>query len=227
MTTDRNDAALAALAADVEDLGRLLRDVEKKAGQAADDAGAARRAVVDIANLVSEQRAATSSGGGGGTATAAGGATPWLVAGDTDEARQNLAELIGWLSSVYLHYDDATLAECWLWHPGVIAELMALRDVWVAAHYGESASPRAVMDWHDGYRPRAVKRIADTLADCHLERHAAGGDREYRPSRVAGTDMSGQLAAWWVDCHGSSAAPHPSPALLAESRANLAGRGDW
>lgn len=226
MTDDRNDAALRALAADVEDLGRRLRQVEKTAAQAADDAGQARRAVVDVANMVTS-RLATTSGSPAAAGGSAGERVPWLAADDIDAARRDVADLIGWLRDVYLHYDDATLPDCWLWHPGIVAELMALRDVWAAAHYGDQASPQRVMDWHDGYRPRTVRRVRELLTGCSLDRHAPGGDREYRPTRVPGVDMSGELVAWWVQTHGSSAAPSPSAALLAESRAHLGGRAGW
>ncbi|MFE0532021.1 hypothetical protein ACFW0V_30910 [Micromonospora parva] len=227
MTRDRGDqttAAVAALAADVEDLGRKVHGVAQTAAQAAEDAGAARRAVVDVANLVSGRLAGSE---GGERAAPDESVPPWLLGDNAEQARADLADLVGWLRSVYLHYHQAELGECWLWHPGVVAELTALRNAWAAAHFGDGASPARVMDWHDGYRPRVVQRLAKELADCHLDRHVAGGDREYRPVRVPGVEMSADIARWWASSHGSTAAPAPSLAVMAEARAARSARPDW
>lgn len=230
MSRDRGDqtaAAVAALAADVEDLGRSLHGVAQTAAQAADDASNARRAVVDLANLVSDRLAGSGGGGGAAASPPDESVPPWLIGDDAEQARADLADLVGWLRGVYLHYHGAELGECWLWHPGVVAELTALRNAWAAAHFGDGASPARVMDWHDGYRPRAVQRIGKELGDCHLDRHAPGGDREYRPARVPGVEMSGEIAHWWASSHGSTAAPAPTPAVLAEARAARSARPDW
>lgn len=223
---DQTAAAVRALAADVEDLGRQVHQVGKTAAEAAEDASNARRAVTALANLVSDRHAA-SEGSGSAAREPDETVPPWLIGDDADQARADLADLVGWLRAVYLHYHGANLGECWLWHPGVVAELTALRNAWAAAHYGDGASPDRVMHWHDGYRPRTVERIAKELGNCHLERHVSNGDQAYRPVRVPGVEMSGDIARWWASSHGSTAAPAPTPALLAEARAALTSRGDW
>lgn len=216
-------AALRALAADVETLGRRVTDVEAATQKASESAAGAQRAVVRVVEMIDKagdkpvgdepEKADTGTG-------AAEPLPPWLVGEDADDASQDLDELTGWLCAVYLHYHGAEkLGDCWMWHPGVIAELIALRNGWTAAHYGPRASATAVMDWHDRFRPGAVTRINRELEDCHLERHCSGGDRAYRPARAPGVDLADDLAAWWARTHGSSAAPSPTPAMMAAARA--------
>ncbi|MGH3795638.1 MAG: hypothetical protein ACRDSP_12180 [Pseudonocardiaceae bacterium] len=95
----------------------------------------------------------------------------WLLDQDTTQAREDLADLLDWLARVYLHYPDAGLVSCWLWHPAVVEELWWLRQ----AHHDAYTSPHACStkagDWHDRQRPGVTKRIRSWLRDCDLPRH--------------------------------------------------------
>jgi hypothetical protein len=227
MTDDTTAAAVRALAADVETLGRRLSAVEAAAEKAGESAAGAHRAVVQVVEMIDKSASAESGEKAKKPAASEKPLPPWLVDDHTDDARWDLTELIEWLGSVYLHYHGADLGDCWMWHPGVVAELTALRNGWIAAHYGQRASAAAVMDWHDRFRPGSVARIRRELGDCHLERHATGGDRQYRSAKVPGVDLIDELADWWATTHGSSAAPSPTPAMMAAARAAFEARARY
>lgn len=81
-----------------------------------------------------------------------------------------VADLLDWLHDVYLQYDGTTLAPCWPWHPGVVEELTVLRGLHQLAY----SAPAEVLrrgDWHDRYRPGAVRRVADATRGCHIDKH--------------------------------------------------------
>jgi hypothetical protein len=228
VTDDTTAAAVRALAADVETLGRRLTAVEAAAEKAGESAAGAHRAVVQVVEMIDKSGPADSDEKKTKKpAEVDKPLPPWLVDDNAEDARRDLADLIEWLGAVYLHYHGADLGDCWMWHPGVVAELTALRNGWVAAHYGQRASAAAVMDWHDRFRPGAAARIRRELDDCHLERHTASGDRQYRPARVPGVDLIDDLADWWASTHGSSAAPSPTPAMMASARAAFDARAQY
>lgn len=225
-TKDPGPAGLGALAAEVEDLSRRLKGVESVAAEAADQAAGAHKGIARVVELMEEAAARRSTDGGDDDAPLQV-SPPWLVVDDLDTARMDLADLVGWLQAVYLRYDKVTLSDCWMWHPGVIAELTALRNAWSAAHYGDRASAAAVMDWHDRYRPGCVQRLDKVIGSCGLDRHDVGGEQEYRPVRVPGTDLSAEIAEWWTSTKGSTAAPAPTKAMHADARARLSQRRPW
>ena len=96
----------------------------------------------------------------------------WLLAEDTDQAREDLTDLVDWLDRVYVRYPDAALVSCWLWHPAVVEELWWLRYAHHDAYTGPQASYTRAGDWHDRQRPGVTKRIRAWLRDCDLARHA-------------------------------------------------------
>ena len=60
-------------------------------------------------------------------------APSWIALPDElDAAAGILGELVDWLGAVFLRYPDAeaALPECWLWHPGVVEELLWLMYAW-------------------------------------------------------------------------------------------------
>lgn len=139
----------------------------------------------------------------------------WLVApADLDIVRDVLAELDAWLRTVFLQYPDGSTAlpECWLWHPGVVEELLWLMHTWLAAYQGEKASAALVGDWHDRYRPGVVHRIKTQAGTCSMEAHLPEAlERQYRKRRP---DASTLIAEWWAN-QRDAPAPEPSGDLLA------------
>lgn len=149
---------------------------------------------------------------------------PWLLVDDQEQAVEMLAALVEWLGAVYVRYPNGSrLPACWAWHPSVVAELIALRIAWLDAFTGQPNGARMV-DWHDRHRPGVVQRIAEEIGACSLTAHAAGGPLDFRPPYVPATEQAMELAAWWATSHGSTAAPAPTPSVIAEVDARMAAR---
>ncbi len=101
------------------------------------------------------------------------------------------------------------IPDCWLEHPGLVAELATLAYTWREAHLGKKATARDAQYWHDHWRPGFAERMAtewvhqrcrsdghktagaparlDRFILEHREREAAaaagGGDRQTAPSQ--------------------------------------------
>lgn len=116
----------------------------------------------------------------------AGGPTSWLLVDDPDLAVGAMQDLVEWLGRVFLRYGDAELPACWLWHPGVVEELMWLRQAHAAAYSGKGPTAQRIGDWHDRQRPGVVKRLKDEFSKCHLALHAAGKAQVSREVPFAG-----------------------------------------
>lgn len=134
----------------------------------------------------------------------------WLLAEDTDQAREDLADLVDWLDRVYLRYPDAALVSCWLWHPAVVEELWWLRCAHHDAYQGPPASYTRAGDWHDRQRPGVTKRIRAWLRDCDLPRHHPGPPAPVVP--LAGS--ADRVATTWTQQHQP---PTPTPAEITEA----------
>lgn len=160
-------------------------------------------------------------GGPGGTGGAGGpeelAALPsWLLVEDPDVAVARVGELVGWLDAVYLRYEGAELPSCWLWHPGVVEELLVLRELWLEAFEGRGRSWRLVGEWHEKTRPGVVTRLKPVQA-CDLADHRRGGDRD-RPGRTAPLRSAlPALAPMWAV---SRDLPYPTDAELAAARSH-------
>lgn len=231
-TKDKDgQGALRVLAADLEDV-RVVAELAATAAQAAQDVAAegkglatsAHQAIAQVAEglaklnrQVADLAAATI---GDDDEDEDKGQVSWLTIGDAQAAQVTITSLVEWLAQVYVGYPGGQLPECWAWHPSVVSELLGLRAVWLEAYRGRASSPGRVIDWLDR-RPRVAKRVADELDGCSLSRHAANGDRAYRPARVAGVSQIGELADWWASSHGATGAPEPSKQLLQEEKARL------
>ncbi|WP_103348690.1 hypothetical protein [Amycolatopsis sp. CA-128772] len=160
-----------------------------------------------------------------------GGRTPplsWLDLPDDEDsdigaAQVVLTELAAWLVRVFLRYSDAALTECWWWHPDVVEELVCLMRSWLAAYVDADATVARAADWHDRYRPGAVKRIKTATANCSLENHQPGGER-HRPAPSIPSDASlASIAAWWETAR-TDPAPEPDLEVVADARAAEAAR---
>lgn len=210
------EAALAGIAREVEGLRQAVEAVPSLF-----------KRVEDLARVVQDLAAAVSARPGGSNA-----AVSWLVMpADLAVSREVLEELCGWLREVFLRYPDGAgaLAECWLWHPDVVEELLWLMRAWIAAYEDEDASAFRAGDWHDRYRPGVVKRLKNATGNCSLENHQDGGSHHRAGPVVPMADAVGQVADWWASAR-REAAPEPTPAQLsaahaaqAEARRNGAG----
>lgn len=126
-------------------------------------------------------------------------APSWLWPAEVDDpalavavAGQLLDGLIGWVRRVYVQFDDARLPECWLWHPGIVEELVWLWCAWRAAYRSRAATVQRAADWHDRHRPGVVRRIKETAGSCSLREHL-----EPHPEPTVPTaDAAPAIAGW-------------------------------
>lgn len=127
----------------------------------------------------------------------------WLLTTDPDAARRTLEDLTRWVDQVYLTYPVVPLTSCWLWHPPVIEELVALREAHADAYAGPAAGWKAVCDWHERYRPGVAKRVKEALGGCELAQHVPGGAAHgvARPAPL--TAAVGPVAQAWTTNRGT------------------------
>jgi hypothetical protein len=148
-------------------------------------------------------------------------APSWIaLPDDLDAAVGILGELVDWLGAVFLRYPDAAAAlpECWLWHPGVVEELLWLMYAWRAAYAADGGAVTLAGDWHDRYRPGVTRRIKWTADTCSLDRHLLGGDRSHGSlARVPLADDLEPIARWWADGRGKEP-PEPTDEQLNAAR---------
>ena len=148
-------------------------------------------------------------------------APSWMdLPDDLDAAVGILGELVDWLGNVFLRYPDAeaALPECWLWHPGVVEELLWLMQAWRAAYAADGGTAQLAGDWHDRYRPGVIRRIKRTTDTCSLDRHCTSGDRSERgAAAVPLSDAVEQIAGWWA-ARRSDAPPAPTDEQLDAAR---------
>jgi len=148
-------------------------------------------------------------------------APSWIALPDElDAAAGILGELVDWLGAVFLRYPDAeaALPECWLWHPGVVEELLWLMFAWRAAYAADGGTAHLAGDWHDRYRPGVTRRIKRTADTCSLDRHCASGDRSHgSPAPVPLADALEPIARWWANGRGEEP-PEPTDEQLEAAR---------
>jgi len=189
---DTADAAIRAAGRLAEELVDAVREVHSPADEQDDSGKAAEKVVPGLS---------------------------WLTVASADDAARLMKGLPEWLATVYCQWATAPLADCWAWHPSVVAELLALRDAWNAAVDPAGFSAARQMDWVDRYRPGVARRVDRELKGCSLSQHTPDQRTAYRPPRVEGAEMLPELADWWVQTGGRSTAPGPSANMLAASRA--------
>jgi hypothetical protein len=214
MSSDQ--AALAALAGEVEALRRQVDIQQRDLVQAQESADHAHRVVVEIVDRVkaiADRQAAQNE-----RDPAVGAPISWLSIEDPASARLALGELADWLTRVYVHYPGSidSLGECWPWHPAAVEELLALRGAWLAAYTSPDASAARAVDWHDRHLPGVQRRLRTALGDCSLAAHHRGGRADQLRPTIPAVAALDQLADWWTASHGTTGAPPPTPDIEAQ-----------
>lgn len=214
--------AVAGLARSVEALTRDVQALEGGMRHTASAAAVSRtedevsrlaRVVTDLGQLLTQDPRS-----GAQPAAEAVPVRSWLmVAEDQSAVEQVLSELLPWMQSVYLRYDDArdTLPACWLWHPAIAEELLWLMDAWTAAYQGPEASLKLVGDWHDRQRPGVTRRAASYAPGCDALAHR---DTAGQPAVTVPLAVDADpFVVWWAtdrDVHG----PAPTPEQIKAGR---------
>lgn len=201
---ERDLDAVSGLAADVAHLGQALSEVtalvrrltptptDPDPGRGPDPAAAPAAALDD---------------GGDDAAEEQGGPWPvveWMSVSDPGLAVAWLTDAQVWVAHVWRHYGP--VVGCWMWHPPVVAELLACMTSWDAAQ-DPDAGPDALSAWHDRWRPGAASRITRATATCEKAGHHVAGLDHYDVD-----DSCGDLVAeWWATTHGTGTAPGLTP----------------
>ncbi|MBE1493176.1 hypothetical protein H4696_000276 [Amycolatopsis lexingtonensis] len=76
------------------------------------------------------------------------------------------------------------IPDCWLDHPGLVAEIATLAYTWREAHLGKKATARDAQYWHDHWRPGFAERMATEWVHqrCRSDGHKTAG-APARPDR--------------------------------------------
>lgn len=96
----------------------------------------------------------------------------WLAPQGPAGQPETLAELVGWLEAVYLHF--AELPVCWLRHPAAVEKLMALAQAHWRAYYGPERSVAYATHWQTREQPDTTAWIDKLGRHCPAaHRHGA------------------------------------------------------
>jgi hypothetical protein len=178
------DQTVIALGREVERLTRRSVAVETRIDELAD---LLQQLATDVATL------AARSGPDGDEAVRA-----WLLTDDLALALADLTDLAEWLARVYLHYPDAVLPSCWLWHPAAIEELWWLRCAHRETYDEHRGTWQKVGDWHDRLRPGVVRRLTTAYGSCELREHTEGGAQRRPAPQVPLTEAIDLTARAWT-----------------------------
>ncbi|WIY05547.1 hypothetical protein QRX60_17470 [Amycolatopsis mongoliensis] len=79
---------------------------------------------------------------------------------------------------------SVAIPDCWLDHPGLVAEIATLAYTWREAHLGKRATVRDAQYWHDHWRPGFAERMATEWVHqrCRSDGHKTAG-APARPDR--------------------------------------------
>jgi hypothetical protein len=199
-TGGEDDGRLARLAAQVDRLDQQLTGLASLRG----DVEAHTSAITRLAETLS--RSTKNRPGDQADAAGTSGVREWMTVTHPALAVTWLDELAVWVRKVWTRYQRLTT--CWVWHPVVVAELLAAQASWTAAT-GEDASPDGLSAWHDRWQPGAATRITRQLAGCErADGHHVDGAQRFLPDPA----VLDEVAAWWATTHGTDP-DQPPPGL--------------
>lgn len=132
----------------------------------------------------------------------------WLLEDDEETARLTLEDLAGWLASVWVKYPDGQLPECWLYHPPIVEELLAVMGAHRAC-FRKGGTPQAFADWHTRYRPGAAERIRRYAPSCTLDLHQPG--EQFDPAVVPTVPRLQDISVVAGQWTSTGTPPYPVP----------------
>lgn len=116
----------------------------------------------------------------------------WLEMASPAEAQTTLESAVAWHRRVLVHL-DAGLHPCWPWHPNLVAEVLALGELYVWSYAQENPKEVGAFFAHFLATFRNRSRAFFERAQCSATYHQAGG-RSWRVDQGA----VGEYARWWA-----------------------------
>ena len=186
--------ALEDVRQDVAALGRGLADVVAQVRALSDHTS---RRIVAMPN----QRTGNGtdpSGDGASVDDESDGQPNWLTVTDAAAATQWLVDAVAFADDVLRPLGSAPPSACWLLHPVVVVEVIALQAQYRVAYTSENATE--VSEVLSRWLPGAAGRIGKALSSCQSERaHRVDG----RLFEIPHLDPV-RVAAWWIESRGTA-----------------------
>lgn len=135
----------------------------------------------------------------------------YLQETDEESARLLLEDVAAWAGQVWVQYPDGRLPECWLYHPPIVEELVAVMGAHRAC-FRKGGTWGQFADWHHRLRPAAAERIRKYAPSCAPSVHQPGEkfDAAAVPVVPRTEDIS-SVAAHWIT---TGTAPYPTPTSI-------------
>jgi hypothetical protein len=96
------------------------------------------------------------------------GQPDWFAVEDPQTARDILTALTAWVEAIGIHYGITLSVPCWVLHPDVVTDLLALSLEREGAYTGPKPTP--VSEWLTRWLPATTERITQALAGCAADR---------------------------------------------------------
>ena len=136
----------------------------------------------------------------------------WLAVEEVEQAKQMLEDLLPWLKTHFLPFQDGrdALRECWMHHPDVIEVLLALKAAHGDAMRGRGWGTQA-MTYFWVYRTQTIEGIRNLMGPCDLSMH----ETPAQPVEAVGRSAIDHVAERWV---ATRTMPAPTAGEHAEAR---------
>lgn len=121
------------------------------------------------------------------------GQRDWFTVRDPAAAAKWVADLQQWFDWVYARRTGAVLPPCWVWHPVVVSDLLALQahHVWAYKQAQPTAVTQLRREWFGKMSESPVSGLNDCIKDgAH---YSAEGSRSVDVSRLQ------DYLEWWCD----------------------------
>lgn len=144
------------------------------------------------------------------------GPAPWLHAEPAPDINTDLTVWVTWWKTNYEPAQAADrIPECWLQHPGLVAELMTLWHVWQAAFLDPKANPEAAQNWHDRWLPGFLGRIPHWVPNNCM----SGPSHGLAADHVRDGARDGPGSGWQWVCAPPAGGVGRAPAVIPSQRA--------
>ena len=185
-------AVLDQLGADVQALARGLADVTNRVTQLAEaTTGRILRSAGQTSTL-------TEADADSGPTDDGNGQPHWVTVTDPAAATQWLTDAVAFSTDVLGPLGLEPNPACWVLHPLIVTELLALQAEYRVSYAGDDPTP--ICELLSRWIPGAAGRMAADLKPCHNDRAHHHAGRAYEIPRLDPV----QVARWWADTHGQN-----------------------